>query len=280
MAFANALYNLWPSGDKLIPGLRAGIAASAQTVFAKYRFDSNLIVAHFMAQVSLECGAGTEVEENLNYSPQRLPAVWPSHFNSSNAFIYAHNPRKLANYIYEPPLHNDLGNHEKSNDGYDYRGRGATQPTGRGRYLPATAHAAAIMEGYTGLQAFLSSKGVVLDLVNHPDLVNDPVHFIECGAADFTLCNCLPWAIKDNVEQVTHHLNGGYIGLADREVWLKRWKQALGTAPLFTTSLPVAVPDLPPAPVRATLPQVASPPAPPASPPPENWFEHLFEEMK
>jgi putative chitinase len=213
MAFNNTLYNLWPSGDKLIPGLRDGIAASAPTVFKKYGFNSALVVAHFMAQVSLECGAGTEVVENLNYSPQRLPQVWPTHFNSSNAWIYAHNPQKLANYIYEPPIHNDLGNIAKSNDGWNFRGRGATQTTGRA--------------GYTALQAALARSGVVLDLLKNPDRVNDPKYFLECGAADFVICGCLPWAKADNVVQVTKHLNGGYTGLADRTAWLARWKTAL-----------------------------------------------------
>ena len=228
MTFINTLYNLWPNGDHVIPGLRDGIAKAAPIVFPKYGIDSPLLIAHLMAQISLECGAGTEVEENLNYSPQRLPVVWPKHFNASNAFIYAHNPKKLANYIYEPPIHTDLGNLPNSNDGYWYRGRGATQPTGRGRYIPATAAHPAIMEGYAGLQAFLASKGVVLNLVDSPDLVNSPEHFLECGAADFILCGCLPWAKTDNVVQVTHHLNGGYTGLNDRIVWLRRWKAALG----------------------------------------------------
>jgi putative chitinase len=209
MAFINDLYNLWPEGDKYILGLRDAMAASAVTVFPKYEFDSNLVVAHFMAQVSLECGAGLEVVENLNYSPQRLPAVWPEHFNSSNAYIYAHNPQKLANYIYEPPLHNDLGNLPNSNDGWNYRGRGATQTTGR--------------DGYDTL-----GKAVELDLLTNPDLVNAPTNFLECGAADFVLCGCLPWAKADDIEQVTRHLNGGLIDLDQREEWLSKWKSVLG----------------------------------------------------
>jgi putative chitinase len=43
VAFINTLYNLWPSGDKLIPGLRDGIAAAAPSVFPKYGIDSNLL---------------------------------------------------------------------------------------------------------------------------------------------------------------------------------------------------------------------------------------------
>lgn len=196
MTFINALYNLWPHGDAHIPGLRDGIAASAPTVFEKYGFTSNLLIWHLMAQISLECGAGTEVEENLNYSAQRMCQVWPRHFNSSNAFIYAHNPRKLANYIYEPPLHTDLGNQPNSNDGYDFRGRGATQTTGRA--------------GYKALMEALAKNGVDLDLVTNPELVNDPRYFLECGAADFIICRCMEPAKANNIAEVTHRLNGGY----------------------------------------------------------------------
>ena len=78
MAFINTLYNLWPSGDTHIPGLRDSIARTAPAVFAKYGITSNLLIAHVMAQGSLECGAGLEVEENLSYSPQRMTEVWPS----------------------------------------------------------------------------------------------------------------------------------------------------------------------------------------------------------
>jgi putative chitinase len=209
MAFINDLYNLWPSGDKYIPGLRDAMAASAPVVFPKYGLNSNLVIAHFMAQVSLECGAGLEVVENLNYSPQRLPEVWPEHFNSGNIYIYGHNPQKLANFIYEPPIHDDLGNLPNSNDGWNFRGRGATQTTGR--------------EGYTNL-----GKLVGLDLISNPDLVNDPTHFLECGVADFVLCGCLPPAEADDVVRVTRALNGGLVDLDQREEWLSKWKHALG----------------------------------------------------
>lgn len=206
MAFINTLYNLWPNGDKLIPGLRDGMAASAPAAFGKYGFDSNLVVAHFMAQISLECNAGLEVVENLNYSAQRMCQVWPSRFPTvASAIPYAHNPRLLGNKVYN----GRMGNAPNSNDGYNFRGRGASQTTGR--------------DGYTTLD-----KGMKLGLANNPDLINDPKHFLECGAADFVICGCLPWAKVDNVVQVTKHLNGGYTGLADREAWLRKWKAALG----------------------------------------------------
>lgn len=210
MAFINVLYNLWPDGDKHIPGLRDAMARSADVVFPKYGITSNLLVAHVMAQGSLECGAGDEVEENLNYSAPRMMQVWPGRFPTlESALPYAHNPRLLANKTYN----GRMGNAINSNNGYDYRGRGFSQTTG--------------FNGYSLLQDFIAKGGIQLDLRKRPELINDPEHFLECGVADFILCGCLPWAQADNITQVTRHLNGGYTGLADRIAWLKRWKAAL-----------------------------------------------------
>lgn len=204
MNFADAVYKLWPNGDQYIKGLRDGIIRTAPMVFAKYGFDSPLVVAHFMAQVSHECGAGHDVVENLNYSAQRMTQVWPGRFPSvGSAAPYAHNPQALANKVYN----GRMGNRSGSDDGWNFRGRGAAQTTGR--------------EGYTKL-----SQKVGLDLINHPELLNDPDHFLECGAADFVICGCLPYAIKDDVYNVTKRLNGGTTGLAERKVWLGRFKAA------------------------------------------------------
>jgi putative chitinase len=206
--FINTLYNLWPTGDKLIPGLRDGIAKSAPTVFPKYGIDSNLVIAHLMAQISLECGAGAEVVENMNYSAPRMLQVWPSRFPTlASAIPFAHNPRLLGNKVYN----GRMGNVLNSNDGYWYRGRGATQTTGR--------------QGYAALGARVS-----LALVDSPDLVNAVEYFLECGVADFILCGCLPWARLDNAVQVTKHLNGGLTGIVDRMVWLRKWKAALAVS--------------------------------------------------
>jgi putative chitinase len=245
MAFINTLYNFWPNGDQKVPGLRDGIANSAQAVFAKYGINTPLLVAHVMAQISHECGAGHDVVENLSYSAQRLIEVWPRHFNSSNAAAYAHNPEKLANFIYNPPEHKDLGNRAGSSDGSNYRGRGACQTTGRANY--------------EALMKFLAKNGLTLDLLSHPELVNDPRYFLECGVADFILCGCLPFAKADDVLNVTGKLNGGTVGLAQRQAWLAKWKAALGSGPVdFTVS------GKAPAIVAPTAPSQPAKPAPSA----------------
>jgi putative chitinase len=257
-SFGAVLMRLWPNGDEKIKGLRAGMIETAGGVFQRNGITSPLLVAHVMAQISHECGAGHDVVENLNYTAQRLIEVWPRHFNSGNAASYAHNPQKLANFIYNPPQHTDLGNRALSNDGWTFRGRGACQSTGR--------------DGYTRL-----SKATGLDLVNNPDLVNDPTHFLECGAVDFILCGCLPYAKADDVVNVTKRLNGGTVGLAEREQWLAKWKAALGTGPVSfapaatpapATKPPAVILPSTPAPLPPDVPRPDPvPPVTPAKPP-------------
>jgi len=208
--FASALTRLWPNGDQKVTGLRAGIIASAPVVFAKYGIKDSLVLAHIMAQISHECGAGHDVVENLNYKAERILQVWPKRFGSlSEALPYAGNPKALANKVYNGRMGNRLG----SDDGWNFRGRGGSQTTGR--------------EGYERV-----AKQTGLDVVNNPDILIDPKYFLECAVSDFINCGCMPYAKTDNVEAVTKALNGGYIGLAERKAWLAKWKEAAAPVPV------------------------------------------------
>lgn len=194
---------MWPQGDDKISGLVDGIAASAPAILVKYGLATDLLIAHAMAQFSHECNAGNEVVENLNYSAQGLIKTWPSRFTAANADGFAHNQQKIANEVYN----GRMGNRPGTDDGWNFRGRGGSQVTGR--------------DGYDKLGGKIG-----LDLIASPDLVNDSRHFFECAVADFVLCGCLPFAAEDDVAGVTYHLNGGYIGLSARTEWLARWKAA------------------------------------------------------
>jgi putative chitinase len=207
MLTGEIMRNLWPHGDGTVPGLIEGIMTAAPAVFAKYGLTSDLIVAHAAAQFSEECGAGTEVVENLNYSAQGLMNTWPSRFDAAKAATFARNPQQIANEVYNGRMGNRIG----TDDGWTYRGRGGSQVTGRDAY------------GKLG-------QTLGIDLLGNPDLVNDPARFLECAVADFVQCGCLPFAVNDDVSGVTYHLNGGYIGLSDRTVWLAKWKSALNVS--------------------------------------------------
>lgn len=211
-AFGAALNRLWPNGDQKVPGLRAGIIVSAPAVFQKYGINSPLLVAHVMAQISHECGAGHDVVENGNYTASRMMQVWPARFPTlSSAEPYANNARALFNKVYN----GRMGNVSGSDDGYNFRGRGGSQTTGR--------------DGYKRV-----ARQTGLDVVNHPDLLIDPTHFLECSVSDFINCGCLPYAKNDDVLNVTKRLNGGTVGYPERVAWLVKWKAAKVEVPTST----------------------------------------------
>lgn len=204
--FASGLNRLWAHGDSRIPGLRAAMIAQAPGLFAKYGITSDMEVANMMGEFTEECGGGIEVEENLNYRAAPLHSQWPRHFTMEQALAMQHQPRLIANQAYNGRMGNRLG----SDDGWNFRGRDPAQTTGRDAYA-------------------LLAKLMGVDFVSHPELVNDPKYFFEVGIVDFvTICKCLPFADRDDEINETRHLNGGLIGLAQRQTSIRMWKQALG----------------------------------------------------
>jgi putative chitinase len=215
MLTLEVMHAMWPSGDNRVQGLVEGIVAAAARVFAKYGLNTDLVIAHAMAQFSHECGAGNEMVENIKYTAARACQVWPSRF-SSVADCYAKVGSSPGDPDFSIKLIDNVyggrnGNRPGTHDGSMFIGRGLSQVTGRGNY------------------AALGTK-VGLDLANNPALVNDPANALECGVADFIICGCLPFAQADDVSGVTKHLNGGFTGLDARKVWLARWKTALGSS--------------------------------------------------
>lgn len=172
----------------------------------------------------------------MNYTAERIVEVWPRRFSSvADAQFYAHNPRVLANKVYNGRMGNVIG----TDDGYNFRGRGATQLTGR--------------ENYTKMGQKLG-----LDLVSNPSLVNKPEYFMLVGVADFIMCNCLQPALEGNLNQVTFRLNGGSVGLNERRQWLAKWQRLDVELPVSSgQSTQVRVPKETPAPKPAPAPAPA-----------------------
>lgn len=201
------LEKLWPHGDQHVPGLLEGIANTAPAVFEKYGVTSELAVALMLGQFSEECGAGLEMVENLNYSTEGLLHTFPRHFTGTMAVRYAHNPRMIADVAYGGRMGNAP---PPSDDGWNYRGKGLSQLTGKENYER--------LRDVTGL-----------DVIADPDLLIAPATCLECAVADFVkLTGCLPFAEKGDVLDTTRHLNGGTNGLAARQHWTILWRHALG----------------------------------------------------
>lgn len=108
--------------------------------------------AHAVMLANIRGEAGSEMKprsENLNYSAKGLLSTFSKYFTPKTAKQYERKPEMIANKVYGNRLGND------ANEGYKYRGRGYFQITGK--------------ENYERM-----SKLVGVDLVENPDLVNDP----------------------------------------------------------------------------------------------------------
>jgi putative chitinase len=176
---------------------RSGISATA------------LRVAHFMAQILHESGGLSIQFENLNYSPERLPKVWPARFRPKGALDpaeFAHNPEKLANEVYGGRMGN-----AGPNDGFTYRGRGLMQLTGKASYEEAT-------------RSLRSHVSTAPDFVASPDDVISSQWCLAIAASEWVKKGCNALADQDNIRAVTRAINGGQIGLAERMEWAKRTK--------------------------------------------------------
>lgn len=158
----------------------------------------------FIAQCFHESAGFTRLEENLNYTAERLTEVWPGRFAAKDtkgnvtpnrlALLCAKNPEKLANTVYS----NRMGNGpEASGDGWRYHGRGWIMLTFRNNY--------AQMSEITGD-----------DYVNRPELVALPDGAASAAAAFWKANGLNAYADKGNYKNLSERVNGGSIGMEER----------------------------------------------------------------
>jgi len=210
------LARLWPYAS---PAMLDATVAAAPAVFARFHINTQLRFYHFMAQISHESDGGTITEENLNYTTAaRIAEVWPKRFTIETAREFVRNPQGLGNRVYN----NRMGNRADSNDGFDFRGRGLLQITGR--------------ESYENM-----SKATGLDLIGIPGLAFEPKYALQIAAAEFEYLKCLPACDADDITLVTKRVNGGLIGLPSRKAWLAKWRnEKFEVAPSAPKPAPVA----------------------------------------
>lgn len=122
----------------------------------------------------------------------------------------------------------DLGNVMRG-DGRRYKGRGIFQLTGRANY-----------------RAY--GKAIGLDLENNPELAADPEVSVRVACEYWKKKGLNGWADRDDINEITRRINGGYNGLADRKACLIRAKKHLGGSfvPVKATTHPdEEIPDAP-----------------------------------
>ena len=167
----------------------------------KYGITTERRVAHFLSQCAHESGGFKRLEENLNYSAKALRAVFGRYFGDApkrDADEYHRQPEMIANYVYMDEFRKYKMGNVNEGDGWLFRGRGLKQLTGR--------------ENYTRF-----GKSVDMSAEEAADYVATPAGAIESACWFWDANNLNDIADGDDVKKMTKKINGGTIGLEDRQ---------------------------------------------------------------
>jgi putative chitinase len=161
-----------------------------------YEINTPLRVAHFVAQCAHESGNFVFIKENLNYKAASLQKTFSKYFPTAElAAQYANRPERIANRVYA----NRMGNgDEASGDGYRYCGRGLIQLTGKDNYT-----------------FFAGSLDISVEEASEYLATFEGSAQSACWFWEQNKLN--RFADANDTKGLTRAINGGYIGLSDRE---------------------------------------------------------------
>ena len=176
-------------------------------ILPKYDITTEARVAGFIAQCAHESGNFMTLEENLNYREETLLKVFGRYFGPGkrDPKEYAKNPEKIANYVYMDEFRSSKMGNTQPGDGWRFRGRGLKQLTGR--------------ENYTNF-----GKSVGMTAEQAADYVATEKGAIESACWFWNAKKLNAVADTGDVVKMTKIINGGDIGLADRQ---DRYKKAM-----------------------------------------------------
>ena len=186
--------------DKLTAHLPASVLLNLPAVMEKFKMDTPLKLAHFLAQCAHESCDFKVTVENLNYSADGLKKTFAKYFpaNQNLCDAYARKPEAIAARVYASRMGNG---DEASKDGWKFRGRGYIQLTGKTKYTEF-------------------SKFVDDDVLANPDLVATK-HALLSAAwffHDNRLVELAATGATDAVvTSITRIVNGGLNGLDERK---------------------------------------------------------------
>ena len=181
-------------------------------VMPKYGITTERRVAHFLSQCAHESGGFKRLEENLNYSAKALRAVFGRYFGPApkrDADEYHRKPEMIANYVYMDEFRKYKMGNVNEGDGWLFRGRGLKQLTGRHNYTK-----------------FGESVGMTAE--EAAEYVATPKGAIESACWFWDTNNLNNIADTDDVKRMTKKINGGTIGLEDRQRRYKKAMEVLG----------------------------------------------------
>lgn len=192
--------------------LAVDISGKLVSICPMYGIDTADIFHEFIANVLHESAQFSQLTEGLNYSAQGLANTFPGRY-AIDPHAKFKVPNQLAKSLHKQPVAiannvyaNRLGNgDEKSGDGWQFRGSGPIQLTGKENIT--------VFANYYN-QKFgkdITPGTMALYLRSNIEIGIHSACWIFAVAKKL-----IPLAISDNMKEIVHKINGGYIGLTSR----------------------------------------------------------------
>ena len=172
--------------------------------------NTRLRMAHFVAQVMTETGGLARLDENMNYSFKTLLRVFSRKtISEAKARAIAGKPVEIANWVYGARLGN-LG--RDTMDGWDFRGSGYIQLTGRANFRARGAE-------------------IGMDLESDPEIARQTLAGLMAAIAYWSARDVNVAADDNDHHRVRLLVNGPAAhGEAQSKVWFSRaWKRVFAT---------------------------------------------------
>lgn len=205
-------------------------------------------LAYVLATPYHEVGrAYKPIRENLNYkSASQIRKVWPSRFKTdADAAPYVNNAKKLAIKVYGGRLGNKVS---PSTDGYDFRGGGWEQRTGRVNF----ERIGIADDPNKILEPLFAAKSIVSGMKSGEYTGKKLSDFINGAKTDYVMARTIINADR------TRKTNTGTIG-SDIAGYASKFDAALKAAG-YSSVVPITKPEIPPI-LKPTIP-VQNKPAP------------------
>jgi predicted chitinase len=170
--------------------------------------DNGKRFAHFMAQFGAETAGGTILRESLTYTTvARIRAVWPARSKGkpdAELKPLLRNPVALGDWAYG----GRMGNAKGTSDGYDYRGGGFIQTTGK-----------------AAVQEYCDRCKIEI----HANVLDDADATLQFACAEWVDTKCNVLADKNDLLRISKAINTGSAesgvmpnGMTAREAWFKK----------------------------------------------------------
>ena len=216
------------------------LASAFNVHAARYGVNTRKRAAQFLANICVETGGFRQLSENLNYSVERLLSLFGRHrISEADARRLGRtksrvaDQRGIANLIYGGAWgKKNLGN-VAPNDGWDFRGSGPGQVTGRANFARV-------------------EKEVGLPIVSNPDLLRQPDSGMRAALLLWQKWGLNELADRGETDAIRKRWNGGTNGLAEVRAAYARAMQRSLTVPATVPATSAAPEPVKPAPVPST----------------------------